>query len=174
MPTKTYTIMEFHLSRELPNASGFALGLSGAALLFFSIAFHNEGAPVFLGVVGFLLLLLSILCFTFKKIIRMDKRTEKIEETLSMFLWKKQRNYSVSDFTGVGIGMGGRSMSIGTSYYPGRRSVYLVQLLGSTNLNIPGTSGNKEAIVSLAEQIGEYLNLPVEKAPRTVFFQTRL
>ena len=51
---------------------------------------------------------------------------------------------------------------------------FFVQLLGSKNLNIPGTSSNKEAIVSLAEDVGDYLSLPVEKEPKFVFFQMRL
>lgn len=167
MPTKTYTVMEFHLDRALPNAAGFALGLSSAALLFFSIAFAHEGAPVFLGVIGLVLLFLSIMCFTFKKIMRMDKRAGNIKNSISTFFWKKAQCYSIADFTGVGIGTGGHSY-----YVTGTR--YCVQLLGSTNLSIPGMSSNKEAIMSLAEEVGNYLNLPVDKEPKKMFFQMRL
>ena len=71
MPTEKAIVYEFRLDREIPNAAGFAVGLSGVASLFFSIVFHNEGAPTLLGVAGFLLLLLSIFCFTFNQIIRL-------------------------------------------------------------------------------------------------------
>ena len=89
MPTKTAIVMEYHLSRELPNAAGFVVGLSGVVLLFFAIAFAHEGAPASLGVIGVLLLLLSIICFTFRKIVRMDNRTGKIEKPLTRFFGKK-------------------------------------------------------------------------------------
>jgi hypothetical protein len=167
MSTATAVVMEFHLSRELPKAAGFATGLSGVALLFFAIAFAHEGAPALLGVVGALLLLLSIVCFTFKKVVRMDKRTGKIETILSMFLWRQTQRYSVSDFAQVGIGMGGND-------YIKTSTRYFVQLLGPTNLNIPGTSSNKEAIVALAGEVGDYLDLPVEREPKLMFFQKRL
>ncbi len=35
-------------------------------------------------------------------------------------------------------------------------------------------SSDKEAIISLAEEVGNYLDLPVDKEPKTVFFQMRL
>jgi hypothetical protein len=160
--------MEFHLSPELPRAAGFVLGLSGGGLMFFSIAFSREGAPAFLGVIGLTLLVVSVGCFTFRKIVRMDKRTGTIEQSLSMFLWNKTVRYSVADFRGVGIGMAGHLGGYATS------TRYLVQLLGSSNLNIPGMSGNKQAIIALAEQVGGYLNVPVDREPRMVFFQMRL
>lgn len=98
----------------------------------------------------------------------MDKRTGTIEQSLSVLLWKKTVRYSVADFRGVGIGMAGHSRPYAT------RARYFVQLLGSTNVNIPGMSGNKQAIISLAEKVGEYLDLPVDREPRMVFFQRRL
>ena len=54
------------------------------------------------------------------------------------------------------------------------RTRYFVQLLGPTNLNLPGNSSNKETIISLAEQVGGYLDLLVDKEPKTVLFQMRL
>ncbi len=167
MPTETHTVMEFHLDRALPKAAGFVLGLSGAAALFFSIAFAHEGAPVFLGIIGLALLFLSVICFTFKKIVRMDKRAGNVKESISTIFWKKAQSFSIADFTGVGIGTGGHSYNVTSTRY-------CVQLLGPKNLNIPGMSSNKEAMISLAEDVGNYLNLPVDKKPKMVFFQKRL
>jgi len=97
----------------------------------------------------------------------MDKRMGTIEQSRSMFVWKNTVRYSVADFTGVGIGMAGHTGIHGAS------ARYFVQLLGSTTLNIPGMSANKQAIIALAERVGEYLNLPVDREPRMVFFQKR-
>jgi Na+/H+-translocating membrane pyrophosphatase len=159
--------MEFHLGRDGPNAAGFASGLSSAALLFFSIGFSDEGAPVFLGVIGLALLLVSIMCFTLKIIVRMDNRTGNIEKSISTFFWKKEQSYSIADFTGVGIGTGGES-------YTKTSTVYGVQLLGKKNLSLPGMSGNKERVMSLADQVGDYLKLPVDKKPKMAFFRWRI
>lgn len=170
MPIETATVLEFRLSREIPQATGFVLGLGGATLQFFSIAFHSEGAPIWLSPAGLLLLFLSVISFTFRKIVRIDKRTGKIEKCLSCLLWRKTQLYSISEFTGIGIGMAGTSSA---TFDIRGKSVYFLQLLGARNLSIPGMTNNKEAMISLAEQVGEYLNLPVEKTPRIVFFQSR-
>ena len=170
MPTNTYTVMEFHLDKQWPNAAGFVLGLSGAAWLFFSIA--DEDASLFLGVLGLLFFILSVICFRFRKIIRMDKQAGNIEKIVSTLFWKKTQCYSLTDFTGVGIGMAGGGGE--HSFKVKTRTRYFVQLLGPTNLNLPGNSSNKEAIISLAEQVGGYLDLLVDKEPKTVLFQMRL
>lgn len=51
---------------------------------------------------------------------------------------------------------------------------YFVQLLGPRNLNMPGMSGDRDGVQSAARELGDYLSLPVDEKPRTVFFRWRL
>lgn len=168
MSIETAEVLEFRLSPEIPRAAGFALGLCGAVPLGMSIVFRNEGAPIWMGVVGIAFLFLSAVSFSFSKTVRIDKPNGQVEYLSSCFLWNKKERQAISEFTGVGIGMAGGSGAYGTS------TKYFVQLLGARNLNIPGMSIDKAAIISLAEQLGASIGLPVEKEPRMVFFRSRL
>lgn len=162
--------LEFHSNRQVAIAAGLVLGVSGAPWLFISFALPGEGVPGYLLSLGLLSLLLAAICFTFRIVVRMDRRTGRIERSLSTFFWEQTRRYSVLDFRGVGIGMAGGSSGVNMA----PRGKYFVQLLGSTNLNIPGMSSNKESVMSLADEVGSYLNLPVDKEPKVAFFQMRL
>ena len=169
MTEDTYEVLEFHLSRELPNAGAFVLTLLGAGFVFFSTVSAPELSPFILLGLSMVCFFLAAIFFTFRSVVRMDNRRGTIEKTISTFVWKKYRKYAVAEFTGVGIGMGGGSNSANVTS-SGR---YFVQLLGRTIVNIPGSSSNKGAIIELAERVGGYLNLPVDKKPLVAFFQKR-
>ena len=55
-----------------------------------------------------------------------------------------------------------------------QRADTLSELLGRNVVNIPGASSSKETIFDLADQIGSYLNLPVDKKPKVAFFNKRV
>jgi protein-S-isoprenylcysteine O-methyltransferase Ste14 len=169
MAFEANTILEFHLDRGMPKAAAFALALSGVPLLFFPVAFTDEGAPAFLGVAGFGLIVLSIACLTFQKILRLDKQAGTAEQLLRTLFWKHIDHYAIAEFHRVGIGMGGNDISYKTS------TRYFVQLIGSKkNVSVPGTSSNKAQIFELGKQIADYLGLPFDDRPKMAFFNRRL
>ena len=101
----------------------------------------------------------------------MNAESGTITQTASTYYHTKEKLFSIADFTGVGIGTIGKGGPSGNVI---TRTRYCVRLLGPTNLNIPVMSNDKEAMIALAEKVGDYLNLPVDKEPTLIFFKMRL
>ena len=170
MVENTYEVLEFHLSRELPRSGAFVLAITGTGFLFFSFV-SSSGISVLVSLVLSLFsFFLAAILYTFKSTVRMDNRNGTIEKHLSTFIWKKNRKFTIAEFTGVGIGMAGGSTGSGVT----SRGRYFIQLLGQTIVNIPGSSSDMKGITELADRIGIYLSLPVDKKPRLPFFQRRM
>ncbi len=167
MPINRSLVREFRSDRRIAILAGVVLAFMGLFQLTMSIAFTADGAPAFLGVLGAVLLILSAVAFTYRSAVRIDRQTGRVVRTRRALIWTQVRDFPLADFQGVGVGMATRSRGGGSS------ASYFVQLLGPRNLNMPGMSGDREGIRSAARELGEYLSLPVEDNPRTIFFHWR-
>ncbi len=166
MSAETHSAMEFHLDRALPKLAGWVLFLSGVSWMYLSIAIDGISFLVF--IVGLAFLLVSNMCFTLKIFIRIDKGAGRITSSAGTRFHTIEKSHSIADFTGVGIGTfgtGGQNGNLVT------RTRYFVQLLGQSNLYIPVISSDASTIRSLAEKVGNHLNLPVHKKPQKVSFK---
>lgn len=168
MSTNEALAREFRSDWRIATLAGVVLACIGLFQLAMSIAFAADGAPAFLGVLGAALLILSAVAFTYRSAVRIDRQTGRVVRTRRALIWTHVRDFPLADFQGVGVGMATRSRG-------GRSSAsYFVQLLGPRNLNMPGMSGDRGGVRSAARELGEYLRLPVDDNPRTVFFRWRL
>jgi hypothetical protein len=168
MPTNRNAACDFRSDWKIATLVGVVLAFMGLFQLTMSIVFAADGAPALLGVVGAVLLVLSAAAFTYRSSVRIDRQTGRALRTRRALIWTQVRDFPLADFQGVGVGMATRSRGGRTS------ASYFVQLLGPRNLNMPGMSGDRGDVQSAARELGDYLSLPVDEKPRTVFFRWRL
>lgn len=163
------TVLEFRSEPGAARALGGLMGCFGSLALLASIAFADEDVPLLLfGIGGAALVAAGVVAWSFRHSVRLDRHAGQVEKTIETRMWKRVERHPLGRFHGVGIGMAGD----GGSYKSGTR--YLLQLLGPRNVNLPGTTADKDRILELAQQVGEYLGLPVDAEPRMVFFRSRL
>jgi uncharacterized membrane protein YciS (DUF1049 family) len=106
--------MESRSSRLVSVVAGVATGSMGAFNLLVAVTFAEQGTLVFMCFIGGLLILISIACFTFTSVVRIDKRKRTIEKTTGLLFWKGTRTYSLFYFSGVGITSGRCGLSSST------------------------------------------------------------
>jgi hypothetical protein len=127
------------------------------------------------GGVGFLLLftlslaVVSGAAFTAKYEVALDVRGKSVKKTVGALnlVWNEQ--YALRDFRAVGIVTGGRSAAGG-----GSTTVYSVQMVGKTNVKLPGGSSDRDSILSSAKEVADYVSLPLDDEPRMGFFGARI
>ena len=159
--------MEFRSNRLICIAAGLITGFIGVFNLMLFVTFSEQGAPLFLGVLGVIFIIISIAAFTFRKIVRIDKEGVLVERAIRAFFWKQVQLIPIGDFSKIGITTGSRS-----GEYSGPTTIYCIQLLGRKNVSIPGSSHDLGAVLSTARQISGFVNLPIDEKPRirlTVF-----
>jgi len=162
-----HAAMVYENNRWVPIAVAGITGLMAAANGAVVLIAGAE-APWFLGLVSIGLLLVAAAAATYKHRVFIDRQRETIDTVRRLLLWTFSRVYRVADFDGVGITMGGGGSN-------GRQhSVYFVQLLGSRNVSIPGTTSSLAEARSKAHRIGEFLSIPVDDLPRAGWFGKRL
>jgi hypothetical protein len=160
--------MEFRSDREVTILAGFATALMGAINLFIVFAFAQEGVPWFYGLLGGLLIVISAVCFTYSKVVRIDAQRKLVEKTIRVLSWEKKQTFTLSNFRGVGIATAGG----GGRIHPNVK--YFVHLLGPENMSIPGFENKYEHALIKAKRIAEFLNLPLDEKPKIAFFGHRL
>ena len=152
-------VMEFRSYKE----TNIIIGLVTAALSAFNLAFffivREDGISWFDGFTGFSLLLISAASFTYSNLVNIDKQGNLVEKITQALFLKKRQIRSVWNFRGVGI------------FRAGKRK-YFVKLLGSKNMSIPGIEIRYEDALMKAEDIGQFLNLPVDGKPKFGHFWT--
>ena len=153
--------MEFKSNRLFGIAAGLITGFIGAFNLLFFLTLRDQGAPLFLGLLGIIFIIVSIAAFTFRKLVRIDKERILVERAVGALFWKKIELFPIEDFNGIGITKGSRS-----GKHSGPTTIYFVQLLGRKNVSIPGSSPDLGAILSRARQISGFVNLPIDETPR--------
>ena len=154
--------MEFTSNRLIGIAVGLIAGFIGVFNLSLFLTFTDEGAPSFLGLLGIFFIIVSIVASTFRKLVRIDKDRILVERAIGAFFWKKIQYFPIEDFERVGITQGSR----GGGKYSGPTTVYCVQLLGRKNVSIPGSSPDLGTVLSRAQQISGFVNLPIDETPR--------
>ncbi len=97
-----------------------------------------------------------------------DADRKYVRKQFQAGVFKRESKFPLRSFNSVGIGIAGRG---GT---PASTIVYFIQLLGQNNLKISITSVDCENVTADAEALAEFLNLPLDKTPRTVIFGKRL
>lgn len=157
-------VLEFRSNKNTPMMTGAITGIMGLFNIGLFLMAAREGAPFFLVLVGLVLLAISVTAFTYRSVVRIDRERGQVIRRRSNFFWKQSREYSLSSFRSVGLGMAGQA-SMTTS------SLYSVRLLGSDAVNLPGMIGNRQGIASMARQLAEYARLPMDEKPRFAFFQ---
>ena len=160
-------VMEFRSNKLICIAAGVITGFIGIFNVMLYLTFSDQGAPLFLGVLGVVFILISIAAFTFRKIVRIDKEAVLVERAIGAFFWKKVQLIPIKDFNEIGITTGSRS-----NKYSGPTTIYFIQLLGRKNVSIPGSSPDLGTVLSTARQISGFVNLPIDEKPRirlTVF-----
>jgi len=153
--------MEFKSNRLVGIAVGVIAGFIGVFNLLFFLTLGDQGAPFFLGLLGIIFIIVSIVAFTFRKLVRIDKERILVERAIRALFWKKIELFGIEEFNGIGITKGSRGHK-----YSGPTTIYFVQLLGRKNVSIPGSSGDLGAILSRARQISGFVNLPIDETPR--------
>lgn len=153
--------MEFTSNRLIGIAVGLIAGFIGIFNLLFFLTLSDQGAPFFLGLLGIIFIIISIVAFTFRKLVRIDKERIRVERAIRAFFWKKTELFPIEDFNGIGITKGSRGHK-----NSGPTTIYFVHLLGKKNVSIPGSSPNLGAILSRARQISRFVNLPIDEIPR--------
>jgi hypothetical protein len=133
------------------------------------LGFAHQGTPQwFLGIVGAVLILISIASFTYSNVARLDRHKKSVEKTTQSLFWKRTQTHRFTYFKEVGI-----STASGGGYATVRIK-YFVQLLGFRNLSIPGFSDGYDEAVIKAKNIAQLLNLPLDENPKIGFFGKRL
>jgi len=155
--------MEFRSNKLVGIAAGLVTAIIGGFLLFF-VTFADQGAPFYLGPLGIVFIIISIVAFTFRKVVRIDKEQILVERAIRAFFWKKIQPFAIKDFEGIGITTGSRS-----NKHSGPKIIYFVQLLGRKNVSIPGSSPDLGTVLSRARQISTFANLPLDETPRIRF-----
>ena len=158
-------IVEFRSNRLVGIFAGLVTGTMSAFQLAFFFVYRPEMDDSLLFFLGCFFLLISAACFTYSNVLRIDKRGNLVEKiTKALFLERRQMR-RVSNFRGVGIATAGG----------GRSGVkYLVQLLGSKNMTVPGFENTYEHALIKAKDVAECLNLPVDEKPKIAFFGYRI
>ena len=159
--------MEFRSNKLICIAAGLITGFIGVFNLMLFVTFSDQGASLFLGVLGVVFIIISIAAFTFRKTVRIDKEAVLVERAIGAFFWKQVQLIPIKDFNGIGITTGSRS-----NKYSRPTTIYLIQLLGRKNVSIPGSSPDLDTVLSTARQISGFVNLPIDEKPRirlTVF-----
>jgi len=64
--------MEFRSNKLIGIAAGVITGFMGLSTFLIVLIFADQGAPIFLIPVGALLILVSVICFTFKSTVRIN------------------------------------------------------------------------------------------------------
>jgi hypothetical protein len=158
-------IVEFRSNKLVGIFAGLVTGAIAAFNLAFFFIITGEGRQWFLGLIGFLFLLISAAAFTYSNVVRIDKQGNLVEKITKALFWEKRQMRMASNFRGVGIATAGGS---------GGRVKYLVQLLGPKNMHIPGFENTYEYALMKAEDVAQCLNLPVDEKPKIAFFGHRL
>ena len=160
--------MEFSSSPEVSKAISIGFGTIPFVFFYFAL-FTATGA-------GSVILLFIALLFSFttysalrsKYRVIFDADRKYVRKQLQAGVFKRESKFPLRNFNRVGIGIGGRG---GT---PASTIVYFIQLLGQNNLKVSISSVNCEEVTADAEALAEFLNLPLDKTPRTVIFSKRL
>jgi hypothetical protein len=153
--------MEFKSERLTAFMVGLIAGFIGVFNLLLVVMFRDEGAPLFLGVLGMFLILVSGVAFTFRKLVRIGTEGIEVERAIKALFWKRKEYFRVEDFEKIGITTATRG-DIGS----GPTTLYFVQLLGRKNVSIPGSSHNFSEILATARRISGFVNLPIDETPR--------
>jgi len=153
--------MEFRSNKLIGIAVGLITGFIGVFNLLMFLTFSDQGAPFFLGLLGIIFIIISVAAFTFRKLVRIDKKRILVERAIRALFWKKIQLFAIEDFNGIGITKGSRGHK-----YSGPTTIYFVQLLGRENVSIPGSSPDLGTILSRARQISGFVNLPIDETPR--------
>jgi len=163
------SVQEFQSDRRLALLAGAATAFMGLTQVALTITFASQGVPILFGLAGALLLIISAAAFTYRSSVTIDMRTGRVLRSRGALGWSQEAGFSLREFKSVGIGMASRTRNYG------RTSVsYFVQLLGATNLNLPGSFTNKTGALDAARRLAQRVHLPVDETPRSVFFGWRL
>ena len=145
----------------------------GAAVISFSsltMLFAASGAGAF-----FVLLMtvatgvIAAGAWKYQHHVSVSKTTGQIQATRGTLGMIQKQRFRLSEFSAVGIVTAGRSSSGG-----GATSVYSVQLIGKTNVSLPGGGTDLNAVSQEAEALADYLEIPFERKPAIGFFGRRL
>jgi hypothetical protein len=158
-------IVEFRSNKFVSIFAGLVTGAISAFNLAFFFIIIGEGRQWFLGFIGFLFLLISAAAFTYSNVLRIDKQGNLVEKITKALFLEKRKARRVSNFRGVGIATAGGG---------GGRAKYLVQLLGSKNMTVPGFENTYEYALMKARDVAECLNLPVYEKAKIAFFGHRI
>ena len=162
--------MVFRSNRIMGLFAGIITCAMGAFCLLFAwaVALDDKNVMYILMAAGFVLLVLSALCFTYSSKVEIDKKSLKIIKTKSLLFFKQQEVLSMRKFYRVAIGItGGQNISAGP------RSSYVILLVERNNniFRLPGIIEQKEKAINLAKNLSQYIHLPFDPEPRTLFFK---
>ena len=161
--------MVFTFDSELRKAASIITGTITVGSLLMAITVAEGAGTVFLLLQSLLLGLITAAIMTATYVVSIDKSHGTILKSMGALNLVSNRRYPISEFQGVGIVTAGRSSSFGGSV-----TVYSVQLIGRENIKLPGGNTNRNDILVTAQQVSEYLSLPLDKTPRMGFFGKRL
>ena len=150
-------VMEFRSSRSTSIFIGLIVGALCAVNIAIFFVFREKGWQWFEGFMSLLLFGISAAAFTYSNVVRIDKQRNLVEKITKALFWEKRQIRMASNFRGVGIATAGGG--------PGNVQ-YFIQLLGSKNINIPGFDPDYEDVLRVAEDIGQFLTLPVNEKPK--------
>ena len=161
--------MEFSINFAARTAIGLLTGTMALASFLMCVTVAEGGAIAFLLLITLVLAIVSAAVFTATNRVVVDKESKRVEKTLGALVFSNTQRYRFSDFTAVGIVTGGRSSAQG-----GAVTVYSVQLIGKENVKLPPGLTDLEEILSSAQQVAEYMSLPLDEKPKMGFFGKRL
>ncbi len=161
--------LSLSLPRRVPTAIGILIAAMAAAVLFMAVTVAEGGGIVFLILLGLTLALVGAAAFTAQHRVTINAKSATVVNTYGALNVRVSKRYNASDFRSVGIMMAARSAAAG-----GAETVYYVQLVGATNLKLPGGTTDLEAALFRAREVARYLSLPLDASPKMGFFGKRL
>ena len=137
-------------------------GLMALASLLLWLALRPAG--VLSAVSGLVLLLVAVVCFTYRHTVHVDVDSDYVEQYRRFLFRERYRGFLFSSFDSVGVAtvLGG-----------GLRPVYLAQVLelrGRSRLILPGLHLGLENARNEARELAQRLGLPLEQRVRNILF----
>ena len=160
--------MQFESSPQTAKAIAIFFASVAFVLLYFVIAVASGAGAVILFLLTVLFSLASYAALNAKYSVTFDSQGSQVEKRFEAIVPILSNQYPVSNFSGVGIGVGGRG-GIGAP-----TAVYFLQLTGRQNLKVSLTSGSRDQTIIEARALADFLRLPLDETPRTVVFNARL
>ena len=159
--------MEFKSSPQIGKAIAIFLGATTFVMLYFTTKMPDGMGGIFFMLAVLPGFLGTAAALTARYVIVFDKHQGQVIKRFQIFSYKRENTWRLADFTGIGIGIGGRG---GT---PSPTTVYFLQLLGRENLKVSMVSDDLEYMRREAKKLGDFIGLTIDEQPRTVFFGKR-